>query len=145
MAWIVSRKAYSRLTSILYLIIIMLFVSGAGLAVAYQLGYLHALNSGMPFLEPDNYEYYLFAQLAISHPGLSPYNITNPYLLGAPAGFFEHPGLYLMPVYLYGFLHLPLASVITTISPIVNIVFIIGAIVVILELFGADNLIQIGG
>ena len=108
MAWIVSRKAYSRLTSILYLIIIMLFVSGAGLAVAYQLGYLHALNSGMPFLEPDNYEYYLFAQLAISHPGLSPYNITNPYLLGAPAGFFEHPGLYLMPVYLYGFLHLPL-------------------------------------
>ncbi len=38
-----------------------------------------------------------------------------------------------------------LAGVITTISPIVNIVFIIGAIVVILELFGADNLIQIGG
>ena len=38
-----------------------------------------------------------------------------------------------------------LASVITTISPIVNIVFIIGAIVVILELFGADNLVQVGG
>jgi hypothetical protein len=38
-----------------------------------------------------------------------------------------------------------LAGVITTISPIVNIVFIIGAIVVILELFGADNLVQVGG
>ena len=38
-----------------------------------------------------------------------------------------------------------LAGVITTISPIMNIVSIIGAIVVILELFGADNLIQIGG
>lgn len=38
-----------------------------------------------------------------------------------------------------------LASVITTISPIVNIVFIIGAIVVILELFGADNLVNVGG
>ena len=62
----------NKVTSILYLIIVMLFVSGAGLAVAYQLGYLHALNSGMPFLEPDNYEYYLFAQLAISHPGLQP-------------------------------------------------------------------------
>lgn len=38
-----------------------------------------------------------------------------------------------------------LAGVITTITPIVNIVFIIGAIVVILELFNADSLITMAG
>ncbi len=38
-----------------------------------------------------------------------------------------------------------LAGVITTITPIVNIVFIIGAIVVILELFGADSFLSIVG
>lgn len=37
-----------------------------------------------------------------------------------------------------------LAGVISTITPIVNIVFIIAAIVVLLELFGADELIKIG-
>ena len=37
-----------------------------------------------------------------------------------------------------------LAGTITTVIPIVNIVFIIAAIVVLLELFGADNLINIG-
>jgi len=37
-----------------------------------------------------------------------------------------------------------LASVISTITPIVNLVFIIGGIVVLLELFGADTLLQIG-
>jgi hypothetical protein len=36
-----------------------------------------------------------------------------------------------------------LAGVISTITPIVNIVFIIGGIVVLLELFGADALLQI--
>jgi hypothetical protein len=42
-----------------------------------------------------------FAQLAIAHPGMSIGNITNPYLIGAPKGFFEAPGLLLMPVYLH--------------------------------------------
>lgn len=37
-----------------------------------------------------------------------------------------------------------LAGVISTITPIVNIVFIIAAIVVLLELFGADELLKIG-
>jgi len=37
-----------------------------------------------------------------------------------------------------------LAGVISTITPIVNIVFIIAAIVVLLELFGADALLSIG-
>ena len=36
-----------------------------------------------------------------------------------------------------------LAGVISTITPIVNLVFIIGGIVVLLELFGADALLQI--
>jgi hypothetical protein len=36
-----------------------------------------------------------------------------------------------------------LAGVITTITPIVNLVFIIAAIVVVLELFGADKLLQV--
>jgi len=36
-----------------------------------------------------------------------------------------------------------LASVISTITPIVNLVFIIGGIVVLLELFGADTLLQV--
>ncbi len=38
-----------------------------------------------------------------------------------------------------------LASVITTVTPIVNVVFIIGAIVVILELFNADALLNVAG
>ena len=36
-----------------------------------------------------------------------------------------------------------LAGVISTITPIVNLVFIIAAIVVVLELFGADTLLQV--
>jgi len=36
-----------------------------------------------------------------------------------------------------------LAGVISVITPIVNLVFIIGGIVVLLELFGADSLLQI--
>ena len=36
-----------------------------------------------------------------------------------------------------------LAGVISTITPIVNLVFIIGGIVVLLELFGADALLQV--
>jgi len=36
-----------------------------------------------------------------------------------------------------------LAGVISAITPIVNLVFIIGGIVVLLELFGADSIIQV--
>lgn len=37
-----------------------------------------------------------------------------------------------------------LVSVINTLIPIVNIVFIIAAIAILLEIFGADNLINVG-
>lgn len=108
MSLIVSTSTYRKLTTILYYIVVLLFVSAIALVFIYQAGYLLSVNPHMPFLEADNYEYYLFAQLAIAHPGSTPLNLTNPYLVGGPPGFFEHPGLYLMPVYAYDLLHLPL-------------------------------------
>jgi hypothetical protein len=38
-----------------------------------------------------------------------------------------------------------LAGIVSTLVPIVNIVFIVGAIAILLELFGADNILNIGG
>lgn len=38
-----------------------------------------------------------------------------------------------------------LASVITTLIPIVDVVFIIAAIAILLELFGADQIMNLGG
>ena len=108
MQLIVSASAYRKLTAALNYTIIGLFALAVILNIAYQASYILNTNPHMPFLEADNYEYYLFAKLAIAHPLLSSSNITNPYLIGAAQGFFEHPGLYLMPVYLYGFSHLPL-------------------------------------
>ena len=83
-----------------FLALTLLFISIIALLGA-QLGYLWNSIPSMPFYEPDNYEYLLFAQLAIAHPSMSIGNITNPYLIGAPKGFFEAPGLLLMPVYLH--------------------------------------------
>lgn len=109
MTLIVSESAYRRITTILlYYSIIGLFALSVILTLAYQLSYVIGTNPHMPFFEADNYEYYLFAKLALLHPNATPSTITNPYLIGAPKGFFEHPGLYLMPVYLYYILHLPM-------------------------------------
>lgn len=108
MVLVISSQAYHRLTTSLYYILIGLVIVSIGLLIFYQASYIAITHKTMPFLEPDNYEYYMFAQLALTHPTLTPYNITNPYLINAPQGFFEHPGLYLMPVYLYYILHLPL-------------------------------------
>lgn len=102
-----SSRAYDKINKALYYTIIVIFIAAVAISISYQLGYLLQAQH-MPFLEPDNYEYYLFAKLALAHPPLMPFNITNPYLIGAHAGFFEHPGLYLMPVYLWDILHLPL-------------------------------------
>ena len=103
----VSSAAYDKIGKALYYTIMVIFVAAVAINILYQLGYLLSAQH-MIFFEPDNYEYYLFAKLAIAHPGLTPSNITNPYLIGGSLGFFEHPGLYLMPVYLYSILHLPL-------------------------------------
>lgn len=104
----ISSDTYKKITSILYYSIVCLFFVAVGLNIIYQIKYVLGTNVHMPFMEPDNYEYYLFAQMAIAHPALTQYNITNPYLIGAAPGFFEHAGLYLMPVYLYNLLHLPI-------------------------------------
>lgn len=108
MTFVISSATYRRLTAALYYSIICLFLAGVAMSILYQAGYALGTNPHMPFMEPDNYEYYLFAQMAVAHPALTQYNITNPYLIGAGMGFFEHPGLYLMPVYLYDILHLPM-------------------------------------
>ena len=105
---IISASTSRKITDALYYTIIGLFVLAVILNIVYQAAYLIQANPHMPFLEADNYEYYLFAKLAIMNPSLGPYNITNPYLIGAAPGFFEHPGLYLMPVYLYDLTHIPL-------------------------------------
>jgi hypothetical protein len=68
--------------------------------IVYQLSFA-LVPSNAPFQEPDNYEYYLFARLAIAHGSL---NVSNPYLINASAGFFEHPGLYQIPVFLHNML-----------------------------------------
>lgn len=108
MKLIIADQTVRKITAAMYYIIILLFLAAVVISIVYQASYIFKTNPNMPFLEPDNYEYYLFANLAIAHPGLTPSNITNPYLIGGTVGFFEHPGLYLMPVYLYDILHLPL-------------------------------------
>ena len=95
---LVSGKLLGDLST--FLAIALLVVSVIAL-IGTQLGYLWNSGPSMPFYEPDNYEYLLFARLAIAHPGMSIGSITNPYLIGAPKGFFEAPGLLLMPVYLH--------------------------------------------
>ena len=73
------------------------------LLITYQLYIVIHTNQKLPFLEPDNYEYYLFAQLAISHNTL---NVSNPYIVisslsNGKSSFFESPGLYQAPVILH--------------------------------------------
>ncbi|MGC9099599.1 MAG: hypothetical protein ACP5HW_03600 [Candidatus Micrarchaeia archaeon] len=48
----------------------------------------------LPFFEPDNYEYLLFVNLVLQRHNLS---VSNPFLIYQRQGFFEHPGLYLLP------------------------------------------------
>ncbi len=65
----------------------------------YQIQYLFQVTPAAPFQEPDNYEYYLFAQIAIRD---NSFLISNPYLVYPVVGFFEHPGLLTLPVILHG-------------------------------------------
>ncbi len=95
---LISGKLLGDLSTFLALALLLISIIAL---VGTQLGYLWNSSPSMPFYEPDNYEYLLFAQLAIAHPGVAIGNITNPYLIGAPRGFFEAPGLLLMPVYLH--------------------------------------------
>ena len=48
----------------------------------------------LPFFEPDNYEYLLFVNLVLQKHNMF---VSNPYLIHQSMGFFEHPGLYLLP------------------------------------------------
>ena len=80
---ILSKATEVLLSDILTYSLMVLFVSSIVLLVAYQLNYLVALKPSMPFFEPDNYMYYFFAQLAVSHAPL-----VNTYLVGAHPGFF---------------------------------------------------------
>ena len=73
------------------------------LVVGYQVYTVLHTNPNLPFIEPDNYEYYLFAQLAVSHNTL---NVSNPYVIQSSltnhnSKFFESPGLYQAPVILH--------------------------------------------
>ena len=106
---VLTQQQVHQLTQFLNYVIIALFFLGVALLVYYQLGYLLATHGSLGFTEPDNYMYLLFAQMAIAHPTLNPIAIPNPYLLqDVPLTFFEHPGLLLMPVWLYDITHIPL-------------------------------------
>ena len=78
------------------------------LQVCFQISYVLQTNPAMPFMEPDNYIYLLFAQIALNNASLNARTILNPYLIGAPRGFFEHPGLYQLPVLVARLMGLPL-------------------------------------
>ncbi len=100
---ILSKATEVLLSDILTYSLMVLFVSSIVLLVAYQLNYLVALKPSMPFFEPDNYMYYFFAQLAVSHAPL-----VNTYLVGAHPGFFEATGLYQLPALLAELTSIPL-------------------------------------
>src|SRR5271157_1219711 len=68
------------------------------LVIGYQIWLLHVTSNQAPYLEPDNYEYLLFANLSIQK---GTFNVSNPYLVFAQQGFFEHPGLFEVPFVLH--------------------------------------------
>jgi len=78
------------------------------LQVYFQISYILQTSPAMPFMEPDNYMYLLFAQIALNNTSLNASSILNPYLIGATRGFFEHPGLYQLPVLVARLTGLPL-------------------------------------
>jgi len=78
------------------------------LQVYFQISYVLQTSPAMPFMEPDNYMYLLFAQISLNNTSLNASNISNPYLIGAPRGFFEHLGLYQLPVLVARLTGLPL-------------------------------------
>ena len=91
----------SKLTAVILALAIVL-------QVYFQLSYILQTNPAMPFMEPDNYMYLLFAQIALNNTSLNTHTTSNPYLIGAPRGFFEHPGLYQLPVLVARLTGLPL-------------------------------------
>ena len=107
-SFVISASDAQKLNKALqYAVLGLLLFSMAALAY-YQMSYLAMQHPRMPFFEPDNYEYYLFAQLAIVHPALNASTLLNPYYVYTIAGFFEHAGLYLMPVWIYDITHISL-------------------------------------
>jgi len=78
------------------------------LQIYYQISYVLQTSPAMPFMEPDNYIYLLFTQIALNNTSLNAHTISNPYLINAPRGFFEHPGLYQLPVLVARLMGLPL-------------------------------------
>lgn len=92
--FILSPTSAQRIARYLEWITIGLFAFAVLLLAWYQLSYVLQANPSMPFFEPDNYEYYLFVQLALAHHSL---NVSNPYLMFPSSGFFEHPGLLALP------------------------------------------------
>jgi len=108
-AIVITDRTSQRITSFLTYLVITLFFVSIALLVYYQIGYVLATHAPLSFTEPDNYEYMLFAQEAVAHHTLNASSLTNPYLLhDTHVGFFEHPGLVLMPVYLYDISNIPL-------------------------------------
>ena len=76
----------------------LLVILAVLLLAYYQTSYLFPANQGAIFLEPDNYEYYLFVQMAFQQHNI---NVSNPYLVYPQVGFFEHAGLYQLPLFLH--------------------------------------------
>jgi len=100
---------------------IALFIVAIALVIAYQALYIIHIHPAQPFFEPDNYIYILFVHQALLHPNTTPLTITNQYLINGPRGFFEHAGLYLLPLYLYKFFYyIPLIWIFRSIQLIVT-------------------------
>jgi hypothetical protein len=133
----VSSDTQRRISALLYYSVIVLFLAAVALSIAYQTSYVVNTNPHIPFLEPDNYEYYLFAQLAVAHPALTPANITNPYLINSPVGFFEHPGLYLIPVYFSSILPIPMIWVFRILQGLAVIVIYLFSLLIVKKVLDA--------
>lgn len=87
-------QASSILKDIHIKIAIAFFILAIVLLISYQVFW--ALKPGM--YEPDSYEYLLFAQLAIKAHS---FNVSNIYLVYPWQHFFEHYGLFELPVMLH--------------------------------------------
>lgn len=88
-------------------IALFFLIAAIVLLISYQLYFAFFVNPIAPMLEPDNYIYMTFVSLVIHSHTL---NVSNPYLVYPHVGFFEQPGLYLVPVMVHYVLpFLPLA------------------------------------
>ncbi len=79
------------------------FYATVVILIAYQIGYLFLMNPVMQGFEPDNYEYFNLVQLMWQQHALS---VSNPYLVFPSSGFFENPGLFVLPYLAHSFIAL---------------------------------------